>query len=231
MPKLDDKLIVVTGAFGVLGSAVAEAAEGAGARVARLDQASAAKPGPLVFGNLDLTDEADARRVMAEIAAEAGRIDGLVNIAGGFTWRTLKDGSTEVWDQMFRINLLTAVSASRAALDHLTAAKGAIVNIGANAAARAAAGMGAYAASKSGVLRLTESLAEELAGAGVRVNAVMPSIIDTPANRRDMPDADVKTWVLPRDIAAVILFLLSDEARAVTGAAIPVTNPRRSRAA
>jgi len=224
---LDDKLVVVTGAFGVLGAAVAHAAEAAGARVARVDQASPSHPGPLVYGNVDLTDQADAGRVMGEIAGAAGTIDGLVNVAGGFTWRTLQDGSTEVWDQMFRINVVTAVSASHAALSYLTAAKGAIVNIGANAAMRAAAGMGAYAASKSGVLRLTESLAEELAGAGVRVNAVMPSIIDTPTNRRDMPDANFKTWVLPEDIAAVIVFLLSDEAQAVTGAAIPVTNPRR----
>jgi NAD(P)-dependent dehydrogenase (short-subunit alcohol dehydrogenase family) len=227
MARLDDKLIVVTGAFGVLGAAVADAAEAAGARVARVDRASPAHPAPLVFGNVDLTDEAEARRVMSEIAGASASIDGLVNVAGGFTWRTLADGSTEVWDQMFRINLVTAVSASRAALSFLTAARGAIVNIGANAAARAAAGMGAYAAAKSGVLRLTESLAEELASAGVRVNAVMPSIIDTPTNRRDMPEANVKTWVLPEDIAKVIVFLLSDEAQVVTGAAIPVTNPRR----
>ena len=227
MPKLDDKLIVVTGAFGALGSVVSDVAAAAGARVARVDQASKAG-GPLVFGGVDLTDEADASRVMAEIAqAGGGGIDGLVNIAGGFVFQTLAEGSAEVWDRMFRINLVTAVSASRAARPYLTAARGAIVNMGANAAGRAGAGMGAYAASKSGVLRLTESLAEELAGAGVRVNAVMPSIIDTPANRRDMPGANFKTWVLPEDIAAVIVFLLSDEARAVTGAAIPVTNPRR----
>jgi NAD(P)-dependent dehydrogenase (short-subunit alcohol dehydrogenase family) len=228
MSRLDDKLIVVTGAFGVLGAAVAEAAEAAGARVARVDRASASQAGPRVFGDVDLTDEGEARRVMAEIAGAAGRIDGLVNVAGGFTWRTLKDGSTAVWDQMFRINLVTAVAASAAALDYLTAARGAIVNIGANAAGRAAAGMGAYAAAKSGVLRLTESLAEEVASAGVRVNAVMPSIIDTPTNRRDMPDAKFTTWVLAEDIAEVVVFLLSDEAGVVTGAAIPVTNPRGS---
>jgi NAD(P)-dependent dehydrogenase (short-subunit alcohol dehydrogenase family) len=228
MARLDDKVIVVTGAFGVLGAAIVGAAQAAGARVARIDQASAAQAGDLVFGGVDLTDEADAHRVMTEIVAAAGKIDGLVNVAGGFAWRTLEDGSTAVWDQMFRINLVTAVSASRAALDYLVAAKGAIVNIGANAAGRAAAGMGAYAAAKSGVLRLTESLAEELASAGVRVNAVMPSTLDTPTNRRDMPDADFKAWVLPADVASVIVFLLSDEASVVTGAAIPVTNPRGS---
>jgi NAD(P)-dependent dehydrogenase (short-subunit alcohol dehydrogenase family) len=215
MPQLDDKLIVVTGALGVLGSVVASVAEAAGARVAHIDHAEGKAPGPLVF-------------LIAEIAkAGDGKIDGLVNVAGGFAWQTLKDGGAPTWEHMFRMNLLTAVNASRAALSSLIAARGAIVNIGANAAGRAAAGMGAYAAAKSGVLRLTESLAEELASAGVRVNAVMPSIIDTPANRRDIPGADVKTWVLPEDIAKVIVFLLSDEAQAVTGAAIPVTNPRR----
>ena len=166
-------------------------------------------------------------RVFGEIAAEAdGRIDGLVNIAGGFVWQTLKDGGAASFEHMFRMNLLTAVNASRAAADALAAACGAIVNIGANAAGRAAAGMGAYAASKSGVLRLTESLAEELAGQ-VRVNAVMPSIIDTPTNRRDMPKADFTSWMQPKDIGEVVLFLLSDQANAITGAAIPVTNPRR----
>jgi NAD(P)-dependent dehydrogenase (short-subunit alcohol dehydrogenase family) len=228
MPALDNKLVVVTGALGVLGAVVAGAAEAAGARVAHVDHAEGKPPGPLVFCGVDLTDEAAATRAMATIAAEGGgKIDGLVNVAGGFKWQALKDDGAASWEHMFRMNLLTAVNASRAALGALVAAKGAIVNIGANAAGRAAAGMGAYAASKSGVLRLTESLAEELAP-DVRVNAVLPSIIDTPTNRRDMPKADFSSWVQPADIASVIVFLLSDEARAVTGAAIPVTNPGRT---
>jgi len=226
MADVSGKLIVVTGALGVLGQVVAGMAEAAGARVAHVDHAEGKAPGPLVFCGVDLTDEAAAARTMTAIAAAGdGKIDGLVNIAGGFTWQTLEDGGAATFEHMFRLNLVTAVNASRAALEGLTAAKGAIVNIGANAAARAAAGMGAYAASKSGVLRLTESLAEELAGR-VRVNAVMPSIIDTPTNRRDMPKADFSTWVQPAEIGKVILFLLSDEASAITGAAIPVTNPR-----
>ncbi len=126
------------------------------------------------------------------------------------------------------MNLATAVSATRAALEHLSAGGGgAVVNIGANAATRAAAGMGPYAAAKSAVARLTERLAEELAGANVRVNAVLPSIIDTPANRKDMPKADFSTWVQPHDIANVIVYLLSDAAHAITGAAVPVTMGRR----
>ncbi len=223
MGMLDNKVIVVTGALGVLGSSVAAAAEQAGARVARLDQATTGNAGDLIFQGLDLTDETATAKAMADIVAKAGKIDGLVNIAGGFVWQTVADSPAKVWEQMFRINLLTAVTASRAAMDFLSRGGGSIVNIGANAATRAAMGMASYTAAKSGVARLTESLAEELAGAGVRVNALLPSIIDTPTNRRDMPDADFKTWVTPEALAKVILFLLSDDSAAITGAAIPVT--------
>ncbi|HEY1447879.1 MAG TPA: SDR family oxidoreductase, partial [Caulobacteraceae bacterium] len=180
--------------------------------------------GDLVFGGLDLTDGPATRKAMGEIAASRGHIDGLVNIAGGFVFETLAAGSAATWEKMFRINLLTAVAASSAVLEHL-GNPASIVNIGANAAARAGAGMGAYAASKSGVARLTESLAEELAARGVRVNAILPSVIDTPANRRDMPKADYRTWVSPEAIAKVVAFLMSDEAAAISGALIPVTNP------
>jgi NAD(P)-dependent dehydrogenase (short-subunit alcohol dehydrogenase family) len=125
---------------------------------------------------------------------------------------------------MHRINLSTCLDTTRAALPHLKAASaGRVGNIGALGAIKAAAGMGAYAASKAGVHRLTESLAEETKGTGVTVNAVLPSIIDTPANRADMPDADPSKWVSPAQLAAVILFLASREAQAVTGALIPVT--------
>jgi NAD(P)-dependent dehydrogenase (short-subunit alcohol dehydrogenase family) len=225
---LDGRTIVVTGALGVLGAVVADAAEAAGARVARLDQAKAAAPRDLLFDGLDLTDETSTTAAMRAIAERCGGIDGLVNIAGGFTWATLADAPAEVWDRMFRINVVTTVTATRAAMAALSASgAGSIVNIGAGAAAKAGAGMGAYAASKAGVAKLTESLAEELAGAGVRVNAVLPSIIDTPTNRRDMPGADVSGWVQPEDIAKVIVFLLSDQAAAITGAAIPVTVGRQ----
>ncbi|HTX48210.1 MAG TPA: SDR family NAD(P)-dependent oxidoreductase [Caulobacteraceae bacterium] len=222
--SLAGKTIAVTGAFGVLGRAVASAAEAAGARVARLDAAKTDASGDLVFEGLDLTDEPATTAAMAEIARAAGGLHGLVNVAGGFTWQTVADSPAEVWEAMFRINLMTAVTASRAALPHLKASRGAIVNIGANAAGRAAAGMAPYTASKAGVARFTEALAEELAGSGVRVNAVLPNIIDTPANRRDMPKADFSAWQSPDQIAKVIVFLLSDAAAAVTGAAIPVTN-------
>jgi len=172
---------------------------------------------------IDLTDPAAAERAIGAVADHFGRLDALLNIAGGFVWQTLDDPEP-AWDRMFALNLATAMNASRAALPHLKASpEGRIVNVGANGALKAAAGMGAYAASKSGVHRLTESLAEELKSTSVTVNAVLPSILDTEQNRKDMPDADPATWVRPADLARVMLFLASPESRAITGALIPVT--------
>jgi NAD(P)-dependent dehydrogenase (short-subunit alcohol dehydrogenase family) len=153
-----------------------------------------------------------------------GGIDVLVNVAGGFTWETLEDGSLESWARMQAMNLMTNATITKLALPALKAAdQGRIVNIGAGAAIKAGMGMGAYTASKSGVHRLTEALAEELGGTSVTVNAILPSIIDTPTNRADMPDADTSGWVKPEAIADVIVFLASPAARGVTGALIPVT--------
>ena len=222
---MQGKVIVVTGAFGVLGRAVSARALAGGARVAMLDHA--AVPGefagqPLVQGGVDLTKGEAAARAMQQVRDGAGRIDALLNIAGGFTWRTLEDGDCAVWDMMYAINLKTAVNATKAALPHLIEAQGAIVNVGAAGALKAGMGFGPYAASKSGVHKLTESLAEELKGR-VRVNAVLPSILDTAQNRKDMPEADPSKWVQPDDLAKVMLFLASDDARAITGALLPVT--------
>ena len=221
------RVIAVTGGFGVLGLAVAEALGRGGATVALIDRAAppaAPPPGVLIAGGVDLAEGGQARAVMARIAQEAGRLDGLVNVAGGFTWERLEDGALETWDAMFRINLRSAVAACQAALRHLPAGGGGrIVNVGAMGATRAAAGMGAYAAAKAGVARLTEALAEECRERGITVNAVLPGIIDTPRNRRELPEADVGRWVAPAAVADVIDFLLSDAARAVSGALIPVT--------
>ena len=179
--------------------------------------------GVLELGGVDLTDPASARAAVDAAAAHFGRLDALLNVAGGFVWQTTDDAEP-AWDRMFALNLSTALNASRAALPHLKASpEGRIVNVGANGALKAAAGMGAYAASKSGVHRLTESLAEELKSTAVTVNAVLPSILDTEQNRKDMPDADPSKWVAPADLARVILFLASPEARAITGALVPVT--------
>lgn len=219
------RMMVITGAFGVLGSAVAEAAGRQGYKLALLDYAPA--PGvqaDLVLGGVDLTDPAAAHQAIDEVATKLGRLDVLLNIAGGFSWETVGEGDAETWARLFRMNVQTAANACRAALPHLKASpSGRIVNVGANGAIKADLGMGAYAASKAGVHRLTESLAEELKASGVTVNAVLPSIIDTPTNRADMPNADPGDWVAPADLAAAILFLASEEARAITGALVPVT--------
>ncbi len=225
-------VVVITGAFGALGRTVAQAFAARGARLALLDVAPQPPTAvremlgqaPLLFGGVDLTDLQATRRVMDATATRFGGIDVLVNVAGGFRWERLEEGDPETWDQLYAMNLRTAVVCCKAALPALLErSAGRIINIGAGAAARATAGMGAYAASKAGVQRLTESLADELKDRGITVNAILPSIIDTPRNRADMPDADFSRWVAPEAIAEVIAFLASDAARAVTGAAIPVT--------
>jgi len=221
---MQGKTIVVTGAFGILGRAASTLAAARGAKVAMLDVA--VPPANPVAGAIaikaDLTDPESAAAAMRKIHDDTGRIDALLNIAGGFVWQTIADGDAKAWDRMFTLNLKTALNATKAALPFLIEAKGAIVNIGANAALNAAAGMGAYAASKSGVHKLTESLAQEQKGR-VRVNAILPSVLDTPQNRADMPKSDPSIWVKPEDLAKVILFLASDEARDITGALLPVT--------
>jgi NAD(P)-dependent dehydrogenase (short-subunit alcohol dehydrogenase family) len=227
------KTVVVTGGFGALGRVVGEVAAARGASIAVIDHAPAppegmaARLGPdaLLIGGLDLSSSEFATKAMDGVKAKFGRLDALLNIAGGFAWETVDGGGKDdAWERMYALNLMTALNACRAALPHLVASgAGRIVNVGAQSALHAASGFGPYAASKSAVHRLTESLANELKQKGVTVNAVLPSIIDTPGNRRDMPKADFDRWVAPADLAAVMLFLASDEARAVTGALIPVT--------
>ncbi|MNZ73384.1 3-oxoacyl-[acyl-carrier-protein] reductase FabG [compost metagenome] len=226
--NLKGQVIAVTGAFGNLGLAVAQGAAERGAKVVMIGRSTGAELPPVLshaleITGVDLTSFEDAQAAMARIGAEFGRLDALVNVAGGFRWETLADGDLASWDFLYNVNLRTAASASKAALPLLLKSPaGRIVNVGASAAQKAGAGMGAYAASKAGVARLTESLAEELKDRGITVNAVLPSIIDTPQNRADMPNADHSRWVTPEKLAAVILFLLSADASAVTGALIPV---------
>lgn len=225
--RLDSRIIVVTGGFGALGRAVAERLTADGARVVLLDRAAAPSSGlpqvALALGGVELGDEADCKAAYAQARELLGGVDGVVNVAGGFTWETLEGGALASWDRMYDTNVRTAVASCRAALPHLLARGGGrIVNVGAAAAQKAGMGMGAYAASKAGVARLTEALAEELKDRAITVNAVLPSIINTPANRSDMPDADASRWVAPDQLAAVIAFLLSDDAAALTGACIPV---------
>lgn len=225
-PSVRGKSIAVTGGFGILGRAVGAALLADGARVVLLDKAPAPQDLPegcLALGAVDLGQPDDARQAMSQAASSLGGLDGLVNVAGGFRWETVEGGSVETWDRLYALNVRTALLASQAALPHLLASgNGRIVNVGALGAAQAGSGMGAYAASKAGVARLTEAMAEEFKDRGITVNAVLPSIIDTPANRTDMPDADASRWVAPSALAGVILFLLSDAAAPVTGALIPV---------
>jgi NAD(P)-dependent dehydrogenase (short-subunit alcohol dehydrogenase family) len=223
---LDNLAVAVTGGFGALGRAVGEVLARAGARVALIDRAAAPSgvpSGVLALGDVDLGDAAAARAAVDRAAAALGGLYGLVNVAGGFRWETIEGGSIDTWDRLFAINVRTAVLASQAALPHLLAAgRGRIVNVGALAAGQAGLGMGAYAASKAGVARLTEAMAEEFKDRGITVNAVLPSILDTPANRADMPDADASRWVQPQALARVVLFLLSADSAPITGALIPV---------
>lgn len=226
---LNGRVVAVTGGFGSLGAGVGRAALAAGAMVALIDRAEAARvpsglSEALALGGVDLGSSASASAAMSRIVSHFGRLDALVNVAGGFSWEKVEGGSIDTWEAMFQINLRTAVNATQSALIHLLASgDGRVVNVGAGAAVKAAAGMGAYAASKAGVARFTEALADELKDRGVRVNAVLPSIIDTIANRADMPSADFTRWVKPEQIADLVVFLLSPQASAITGALIPIS--------
>ncbi|MCL1634725.1 SDR family oxidoreductase [Luteimonas sp. SX5] len=223
--EMSGKVVVVTGGFGVLGQAAAAAAQAAGARVASIDRGPRPPGLPdagLSLPDVDLSDFAAAEKAFAQIGEAFGRVDALFNIAGAFEWHTVADAGSDVWENLFRANVLTAVGASKAALP-LMPAGGAIVNIAAAAAsARAAKGMAPYTAAKSGVLRFTESLAEELKPRGIRVNSVSPTTIDTPRNRADMPDADTRGWIPPAELAKVLLYLVSGDAKPVTGANLRV---------
>lgn len=228
---MTNRTIAVTGAFGALGAAVAHSAGGRGWRVALLGSSATAPvgvveasgPGAFALGGVDLSDPTKTEAAMRDVAARLGGLDALVNVAGGFASEKVAGGDPALWDKMFANNLKTALNASRAAIPFLTqSAAGRIVNVGALTALNpAGAGMGPYTASKAAVHKLTESLAAELKGK-VTVNAVLPSTLDTPANRRDMPKADFSSWVTLEEAANLILFLASPEASAVTGALIPL---------
>jgi NAD(P)-dependent dehydrogenase (short-subunit alcohol dehydrogenase family) len=205
------RTVLVTGAAGNLGRAVADAFAELGDKLVPLD----VKTG---------TDLLDPQSVQAAVD-KAGRVDVLCNLAGGFRMGSaVHETSEKDWSFLFDLNVRTMVNMSRAVVPvMLKAGGGKIVNVGAFAAQKGVAQMGAYVASKSAVIRLTETMAAELREKNINVNCVLPTIIDTPENRAAMPDADPKRWVAPRDLAKVIVFLASDAARAIHGAAIPVT--------
>ena len=228
-----DKVIVVTGAAGNLGRAVVDTFLAAGGTVCGMDH----RQGRLVemfpehagtlhiYENVDLTDREALIALRKQIQAEVGQVDALVNTVGGFTMGERVDQiSTETWDRMMDINVRSLLNASAAFVPSMLAAGGGkIVTVSAGAALKGGAKMGAYAAAKAAVLRLTESMAAELKASNIQANCILPGTIDTPENRQAMPDADFDKWVTPEQIARVILFLSSPDADAITGAAVPIT--------
>lgn len=210
--------IVVTGVAGAVGHALAVRLAAVGVEVIGIDLADEALGCGLFIGGVDLTC---AESVGNAIDRIEGAIDGLANIAGGFRWESVEDGDPRTWERLFSVNVLTALHVTRAVLPRMQSGA-AIVNVGAAATLQAGAGMGAYTASKSAVARLTEATAEETKPRGIRVNAVLPSIVDTPANRREMGTADAAKWVGSAELAEVIAFLLSPTASGINGASLPV---------
>jgi NAD(P)-dependent dehydrogenase (short-subunit alcohol dehydrogenase family) len=228
----DARTAVVSGGTGALGRAIVATLLSAGGRVVvpwivaaerealAGEQAEAVRAGRLLLLEADVAEAPGAEAV----ARAAGPADLLVNGVGGFAGGAgVLETSLEVWDRMYRMNLRTAVSLCRAVVPGMRdRARGVVVNVAARAALARPAGLSAYAASKDGVLVLTDTLQAELAGRGVRVHAILPSTIDTPANRSAMPGADFSTWTSPAEIARVVAWLASDAAACVRGAHVPV---------
>jgi NAD(P)-dependent dehydrogenase (short-subunit alcohol dehydrogenase family) len=232
--RFEAQVVLVAGGTGGLGRAVSFAFLEEGAKVVvtfRVQEEfdalkrAAGTTGERLEGQLvDVTDEAAVRQLIENIVRKHSRLDVLVNTVGGYAGGTkLWELETKVFDQMMALNLRSGYALTRAAVRAmLKLGRGAIVNVAAKAAFDHAAGAAAYAASKSAAMALLDSLAADLKGTGVRANTILPSIIDTETNRKAMPNADFAKWPKPEDIARVILFLCSDDARVIQGAAIPV---------
>jgi NAD(P)-dependent dehydrogenase (short-subunit alcohol dehydrogenase family) len=223
---------MITGAAGNLGKAVAKVFSNAGDTLAlfdsdgdRLRAVHGADSARQMLAGVDLLDRIALESAVAEIVRRFGGIDVLCNIAGGFAMGpAVHEIDDDHWTGMFRINALTVIATARAVVPRMLAAGGGkIINISAGSAMSGKAHMSAYCAAKASVLRLTESMSSELREKGINVNCVLPSIIDTPQNRAAMPKADPRRWVAPEALADVIAFLASDAARAIHGAALPVS--------
>jgi NAD(P)-dependent dehydrogenase (short-subunit alcohol dehydrogenase family) len=229
--SFDGRVVMITGAAGNLGRAAAASFAKAGARLALIDLKSSALDA--IYGaedekrlhlGADLGQAADVATAVAKARARFGRIDVLVNIAGGFHMgEPVHEMPETVWRQMIELNAGSIIRMAHEVVPVMLAqGAGRIVNVAAMGGLTGGATMGAYAASKSAVIRLTESMALELRDKGIGVNCVMPSTIDTPANRAAMPGTDFSRWVAPDALADVLMFLASDAARAINGAAVPV---------
>lgn len=233
MFDLNDQVVMITGAAGNLGSATARAFEAAGAslvlvghRMERLEEtfADLAETDDHLFVAVDLTDAGAVEGMAYEVVQQFGRIDVLANIAGGFRMGSpVHEMSLETWRFMMDLNATSVVHTARAIIPHmLQREKGKVISVAARAGLQGKARMAAYVASKSAVIRLTESMSAELKDRGINVNCILPGTIDTPENREAMPKANHEKWVPPEAIADVIVFLASDAARAIHGAAVPV---------
>lgn len=219
---LAGKVAVVTGAAGALGEAVVERFAQDGASVAQLDVVAISNSHYSAVA--DLTDAQGCARAVSAVAERFGSVDILANIAGGFAMgEAVHEISAASWDFLMHLNAGTVLNMARATVPRMIEqGRGKIINIGAGPGLKGMALMGAYSASKSVVIRLTEAMAEELKNKGINVNCILPSIIDTQRNRQDMPDADFSRWVTPAAMARVVGFLASDAADPIHGAAIPV---------
>jgi NAD(P)-dependent dehydrogenase (short-subunit alcohol dehydrogenase family) len=232
--RFEGSVALVAGGTGGLGRSVSLAFLEEGASVVvtyrsqpeweALRSAAGSNPTRLDGHSVDVTDEAAVRQLIEKILAKHGRLDALVNTVGGYAGGLkLWEMETKVFEQMLALNLRSGYALSRAAVRAmLKQGRGAIVNVASKAALDHASGAAAYAASKAAAVAMLDSLAADVKGSGVRVNTILPSIIDTEANRKAMPKADFSKWPKPQDIARVILFLCTDEARVIHGAAIPV---------
>jgi NAD(P)-dependent dehydrogenase (short-subunit alcohol dehydrogenase family) len=225
---VDDRVVLVTGASGALGSAICERFKNAGATVCATDLVrpddddSLLDADGVAFYGADFTDETDVERVVEAVVDDHGRLDALCNIAGA--WRggqPIDETSADEFGMVFDVNLRTMFLGSKHAIDHLRDSEGAIVSVSAKSSLEGGEGDGPYRAAKAGVRLLTETIAEENRGE-LRANAIMPKVIDTPANRDMMGDADHESWPTPAEIAEVVLFLCSDAAAVTSGAAVPV---------
>ncbi len=231
---MKDKIVLVAGGTGGLGHAVSLAFLDAGSKVIAtyrkpaefeaLKKAAAANAASLEGQIVDVTDESAVSELVGGIVARHGRLDAMVNTVGGYAGGvSLWELDTKTFDQMLALNLRSGYALSRAAVRVMLKQKsGAIVNVASKAAVDHAAGAAAYAASKAAAVAMIDSLAADLRGTGVRANSVLPSIIDTEENRKAMPNANFAKWPKPEDIARVILFLCSDDAKVIQGAAVPV---------
>ena len=229
----NSEVVLVAGGTGGLGRAVSSAFLAQGDTVIvtyhRQEQFDdfkkfAGNPARLEGYAVDVTDEAATVKLVDEIVSRHGRLDAMVNTVGGYAGGVkLWDLDTKVFDQMLALNLRSGYALSRAAARVMVKqGDGAIVNIAAKAAIDHGGGAAAYAASKAAAVAMIDSLSEDLRGTGVRANSILPSIIDTEANRKAMPGADFAKWPKAEDIARVIVFLCSDAAKVIHGAAIPV---------